>query len=390
MKIIIVFNNYMPETGGYQSASQMYSILNVLFGKDNVSKIFLTMPKKNFRRVRSFLRLMKEEKAYNAEGLIELSANRSRFNSFHKLFGIFNYFNILRVKKLLAQADFIVITGFSDTSIITSIRNQAKHALLFFNHAGDSTSYNSLITSDDKSLGWDGYLKYMAEFSKILFQSELQLNFAKEIGLASKICFSLIPSCDEQSISDQIQESTNPFEVGYINIVTVGTLQERKNQELVIELASLMIDLPYRFYLIGDDRVSLTYTQKLKKMIRERNLTNVFILGHRTDYIVFVNYCDIVLNVSKFEGVSRVLRESLFLGKILVCTRILGNMECVVDGANGFLCEFKVRELLEKIRIISNLRVYKKLQFELRSKLIYKNKYSLDLYRHNLRILFSE
>jgi hypothetical protein len=112
MKIIIVFNNYMPETGGYQSASQMYSILNGLFGKDNVSKIFLTMPKKNFRRVRSFLRLMKEEKAYNAEGLVELSSNRSRFNSFHKLFGIFNYFQILRVKKLLAQADFIVITGF--------------------------------------------------------------------------------------------------------------------------------------------------------------------------------------------------------------------------------------------------------------------------------------
>lgn len=390
MKIIIVFNNYMPETGGYQSASQMYSILNGLFGKDNVSKIFLTMPKKNFRRVRSFLRLMKEEKAYNAEGLIELSSNRSKFNSFHKLFGIFNYFKILRVKKLLAQADFIVITGFSDTSTITSIQNQAKHAKFFFNHAGDSTSYNSLITSDGKSLGWDGYLKYMAEFSKILFQSELQLNFAKEIGLASKICFSLIPSCDEQSISDQIQESTNPFEVGYINIVTVGTLQERKNQELVIELASLMINLPYRFYLIGDDGVSLTYTQKLKKMIRERNLTNVFILGHRTDYIVFVNYCDIVLNVSKFEGVSRVLRESLFLGKILVCTRILGNMECVVDGANGFLCEFKVRELIEKIGIIRNLRADKKLEFELRSKLIYKNKYSLDLYRHNLRILFSE
>jgi glycosyltransferase involved in cell wall biosynthesis len=390
MKIIIIFNNYMPETGGYQSASQMCSILNGLFGKDNVSKIFLTMPKKNFRRVRSFLRLMKEEKAYNAEGLIELNSNRSIFNSFHKLIGIFNYFKILSVKKLLAQADFIVITGFLDTSIITLIRNQAKHSKLFFNHAGDSTSYNSLITSDDKSLGWDGYLKYMAEFSKVLFQSELQLNFANEIGLASKKCFSLIPSCDEQSISDQIQESTNPYEVGYINIVTVGTLQERKNQELVIELASLMIDLPYRFYLIGDDGVSLTYTQKLKKMIGERNLTNVFILGHRTDYIVFVNYCDIVLNVSKFEGVSRVLRESLFLGKILVCTRILGNMECVVDGANGFLCEFKVRELIEKIRIIRNLRAYKKLEFELRSKLIYKNKYSLNLYRDNLRILFSE
>jgi hypothetical protein len=65
-------------------------------------------------------------------------------------------------------------------------------------------------------------------------------------------------------------------------------------------------------------------------------------------------------------------------------------MECVVDGANGFLCEFKVRELIEKIRIIRNLRAYKKLEFELRSKLIYKNKYSLNLYRDNLRILFSE
>jgi glycosyltransferase involved in cell wall biosynthesis len=96
------------------------------------------------------------------------------------------------------------------------------------------------------------------------------------------------------------------------------------------------------------------------------------------------------MNVSKFEGVSRVLRESLYLGKILICTKILGNIECVEDGANGFLCGFKVSELVDKICMISNMRGHEKNVFELRSKWIYENKYSLGRYRHNVYMLFSE
>jgi glycosyltransferase involved in cell wall biosynthesis len=389
MKVISVFNNYMPETGGYQSAKQMYTLTTELLGEDNVSLIFLAMPKRSIRRVRSFLRVLKEERAHNAEGFIELSTKAERFNYWYKFFSFFNYFGILKVKKLLRQADVIVITGFLELSIVDKILSEAENCHLVFNHAGDPIFFNSLLTYYDKSLVWDGYLKYMNKFSKILFQSELQLNFAEEIGVDPGRCFNLIPTCNEQSISDQLQGVSNPFQPGFFNIVTIGTLQERKNQELVIELASTMANLPFRFYLIGDERINLQYTKKIKKMIKDRNLINVFILGHRTDYIVFVKYCNVLLNVSKSEGVSRVLRESLFLGKILVCTKIFGNMDCVIDQENGFLCSFNVSELNEKICLISNLTVGEKLRFQSRSKAIYEKKYSLYGYRDNLRKLYS-
>ena len=124
--------------------------------------------------------------------------------------------------------------------------------------------------------------------------------------------------------------------------------------------------------------------------LRLKKLDNVYLLGHRADYILYVNYSDIVMNVSKFEGVSRVLRESLYLGKILICTKIPGNIECIEDGSNGFLCDFKVNELIEKISIIRKIGAREKMKFELRSKLIYKNKYSLDAYKLNIKMLFKD
>jgi glycosyltransferase involved in cell wall biosynthesis len=389
MKVISVFNNYMPETGGYQSAKQMYSLTEELFGEDNVSMIFLAMPKRSFKRIISFLRVLKEERALIAEGFIQLNIKTGRLGYWYKFFSLFNYFGILKIRKLLGQADVIIITGFLELSIVDMIRSEAKNCHLFFNHAGDPFFFNSLITSYDKEITWDSYLKYMNKFSKILFQSELQLNFAKKIGVDPTRCFDLIPTCNEQSISDQLQGVSNPFQPRFFNIVTIGTLQERKNQELVVELASTMTNLPFRFYLIGDERVSMSYTKKIKKMIKDRNLTNIFILGHRSDYIVFVKYCDVLLNVSKSEGVSRVLRESLFLGKILVCTKIFGNMDCVIDQENGFLCDYNVSDIKEKVCYIKNLTLNDKLRLQTYSKWLYEKKYSLDGYRNNLKKLYS-
>jgi glycosyltransferase involved in cell wall biosynthesis len=380
----------MPETGGYQSASQMTSICKEQFGEVNVNKVFLTMPKRSLGRIRSFLRLLKEEGAQNAEGFFYPSTNDLKFIVWYIGLKLFNFRGICKVEKILRQADFIVVTGFLETSIIDQIRCRADKAEFVFNHAGDPVTYNSKIKADDLRLVWDGYLGYMRNFSKVLFQSELQMKSAKEIGLDSIRCCKLLPTCNEEFIKDQLHGARNPFESGFSNIVNIGTLQERKNQELILELAENLRHLPYRFYLIGDNTVDINYTLKLKKKIKEKNLDNVYLLGHRSDYILYVNYCDIVMNVSKFEGVSRVLRESLYLSKILICTKILGNMECIEDGSNGFLCGFNVNDLIDKISIIRNMPANEKIEFELRSKLIYQNKYSLDGYKYNVNMLFKE
>jgi len=379
----------MPETGGYQSASQMTSICKAQFGEVNVSKVFLTMPKRSLGRIRSFLRLLKEEGAQYAEGFFYPSTNDLKYIFWYFGMKFFNFWGLCKVEKLLRKADFIVVTGFLEKSIIDQIRSRANKAEFVFNHAGDPVTYNSKIKADNLRLVWDGYLDYMRNFSKVLFQSELQMKLAKEIGLDSIRCCKLFPTCNEEIIKDQLHGAINPFESGFCNIVNIGTLQERKNQELILDLAENLCHLPYRFYLIGDQKVDINYTLKLKKKIIEKNLDNVYLLGHRSDYILYVNYCDIVMNVSKFEGVSRVLRESLYLSKILICTKILGNMECVEDGSNGFLCGFNVNELIDKIIMIRNMPAKEKTEFELRSKLIYENKYSLDRYKYNVYMLFS-
>ncbi len=379
----------MPETGGYQSAYELCSVAQQLYGVENVAKVFLTIPKRNFRRVLLFLKLAKGKDVYIAEGYVYSDTGNRKVAFNYYIFKYLNYFGILKFKKLLRQSDIVIITGYLKITLVNRIRSHTKSCRFFFNHAGDPSTYNSLINSTHENVIWTDYLKYMCQFSRIVFQSDLQSNFAKSIGLPENKCFTLRPTCGEDAIIDQIIKSGTPFESGFFNVITVGTIQERKNQELVIEIASTMMDLPVRFYLIGDDTVSSEYTEKLKRAIRERSLENVFILGHRHDYILFVYHCNAILNFSKYEGVSRVLRESLFLGKIIIATRIRGNTECVSDGENGFLCDFNVAELSEKILRVRNLNSNEIIQFEQCSKLIYKKKYSFEGYKRQLSVLFS-
>jgi glycosyltransferase involved in cell wall biosynthesis len=94
-------------------------------------------------------------------------------------------------------------------------------------------------------------------------------------------------------------------------------------------------DSPAHFLLIGrglDDPATLAALDK--KGVRDR----VVFAGFRKDVLSLVKACDLSLLPSvKGEGLSKVLLESLFLGKATIMTNIGGNKGLAIDGESGLV-----------------------------------------------------
>lgn len=66
-----------------------------------------------------------------------------------------------------------------------------------------------------------------------------------------------------------------------------------------------------------------------------------------TDMPALMKCVDVVLNTSKSEGLSHALLEAMFLGKPVLASRVVGNVDLIQDGFNGFMFS-NTEEFVEK------------------------------------------
>lgn len=85
--------------------------------------------------------------------------------------------------------------------------------------------------------------------------------------------------------------------------------------------------------LVGDGEL----LEETRDLVRERSLPRVHFLGRRRDIPEILAATDIVVLVSKREGLPRAVLEGMAAGKPLVATDVRGNRDLVEDGINGFL-----------------------------------------------------
>ena len=77
---------------------------------------------------------------------------------------------------------------------------------------------------------------------------------------------------------------------------------------------------------------------KLKDYVKSRSLMGiVHFLGYRQDIPGLMAGADVVVNLSRREGLPRVVIEAMAAGKPVVATGVRGNKDLVVDGQTGFV-----------------------------------------------------
>jgi len=172
-------------------------------------------------------------------------------------------------------------------------------------------------------------------FDVIIAQSEdmkddLEVNYP---STASKISLINNPVDIEKIAQLGREDLEYTFKNSVVNLVSVGTLRERKRQDLLLETVALLPE-NYHLVIVG----SGVEEQRLKQLSQALKIDKrVTFEGHQTNPYPYMKKADLFILTSEHEGFPNVLLESNSLGTPVVAFACPGGIsEIIEEGINGF------------------------------------------------------
>ncbi|MBR5961730.1 MAG: glycosyltransferase family 4 protein [Clostridia bacterium] len=131
-------------------------------------------------------------------------------------------------------------------------------------------------------------------------------------------------------------------------VLSVGELNENKNQQIVIRALARLEDQNIHYVLCGKG----DQLEKLQALSGELGISDrVHFLGYRKDIADICRQCDLFALPSRREGLPFAAMEAMFCGMPLVNSGIRGLADITEDGVSGYVCETEdVRRYAESIR----------------------------------------
>lgn len=167
-------------------------------------------------------------------------------------------------------------------------------------------------------------------------------------------CIVIYNPIDFNDIQKKLEEG-NPLLLDSFKLkfVTIGRLDQWKNQKLIIEsLANLKSRLPsFILIIIGDGPEK----ENLNFLVEKHGLSkNIFFTGFVKNPLKYLNGCDYFLFSSKYEGLPTVIIESLYARKKILSTFCNGAEEILFDGKFGMLSESTIEKYSKNILNLIN------------------------------------
>ncbi len=118
-------------------------------------------------------------------------------------------------------------------------------------------------------------------------------------------------------------------------ILSVGELNENKNQKVIIEAIAKLKDPSIHYILCGKgDQI-----ENLEKLSKEHGLEgNIHFLGYRKDVSAIYSSADVYVMPSYREGLPVSSLEAMYSGLPLVTSNIRGLVDVMQDGVTGYMC----------------------------------------------------
>ncbi len=287
--------------------------------------------------------------------------------------------------------DSIVIDGIG---LSYSFLNQLKQKnnTIILNHAGSPNAYIKYFGMDGKKRDDLGeakrkYLEMIEKYDYILFQSKTQANTLKDMAkFKQDKTLILTPGVSENDVQKVIQKG-DILDKSDFNITIVGSIQPRKGQHLVIELAEKLKEKikNIKFHIIGNI-VNKEYFLQIENDIKKKKLdVYITIHGFKSNYLEYMNSSNIILQLSEEEGVSRILREAMALGKPVVSFALDGTNDLLENGKDSLLSPYGDLELIAKniLKLYQDENLYEELSKKIKEN--FDKKYSKKEYQKKLQ-----
>ncbi len=136
-------------------------------------------------------------------------------------------------------------------------------------------------------------------------------------------------------------------------IVTIGRPSYQKNPFFLVDVIKGVHQRhpEIKFMLLGVGYYSPDL-EEMKQKISEYGLEEVVILkdwlGH-DETLQYVKDSVLYLTVSRYEGLPLAVVEAMALGKCVVVSNVVGNVDCVRDGYNGLVLDLDVDSFVSSL-----------------------------------------
>lgn len=136
-------------------------------------------------------------------------------------------------------------------------------------------------------------------------------------------------------------------------IVTIGRPSYQKNPFFMVDVAKAVHEKhsEVQFCLLGVGYYSPDL-EEMKRQIEVYGLKDVIILKEWVDHDTTLRYVRnsvLYLTVSRYEGLPLAVVEAMALGKCIVASKVVGNVDCVRDFYNGRVLDLKVSDFVNAI-----------------------------------------
>lgn len=138
-----------------------------------------------------------------------------------------------------------------------------------------------------------------------------------------------------------------------IMICTIGRPSYQKNSLFLAEVAKNVISQcpNVKFMILGVGHYS-PFLNDILNIIKENRLEDRIELIpwlEQKEILKYVNSSDLYLSTSLYEGLPLAIVEAMSLGKPIIASKVVGNIDCVEDNVNGFLLDLDANVFVDKI-----------------------------------------
>lgn len=136
-------------------------------------------------------------------------------------------------------------------------------------------------------------------------------------------------------------------------IVTIGRPSYQKNSFFLTEVIKGVHEKhpEVRFYLLGVGFYSPDL-EEMKHQLATYGLEDTVVLKEWADHDTTMQYVKealLYLTVSRYEGLPLAVVEAMGMGKCIVASKVVGNVDCVKDGYNGRVLDLNVPDFVNAI-----------------------------------------
>ena len=221
-------------------------------------------------------------------------------------------------------------------------RTSSKNKILYIH-----SNYLNVYDKDINMIKNFFNTRKISSYSKIIFVSnESKKDLVQIYPEIEKKSYVINNFVDEKSILEKANKKIT-IDTNKKIVLFVGRLEEKaKKITRIIEVANKMKKSNVEFWIVGDGKDKKEY----KKMISDYKLTNVKLLGAKSNPYPYMKRCDIMILTSDYEGFPVVYNESIVLNKPILSTIDVSDDVISIPNRFGIITKNDVESIYTELK----------------------------------------